>query len=60
MKELSINNFTTKLLSTLQMGPHIKITKKFTKKFGSKVTNRRYFDRKTGLDCLRAKKIPNF
>ena len=47
MKKLYINNFTTKLLSTLD--PYIKITKKFTKKFGNKVINRHYFHRKTGL-----------
>ena len=34
------------------MDPNRKITKKFTKKFGSKVTNRRYFHRKTGLKRL--------
>ena len=32
------------------MDPNIKITKKFTKKFGSKVINRQYFHRKTGLE----------
>ena len=47
MKKLSINNFTTKLLSTFYMDPYIKITKKFTKKFGSKVINRQYFHRKS-------------
>ena len=31
------------------MEPYINITKKFTKKFGSKVINRQYFHRKTGL-----------
>ena len=31
------------------MDPNRKITKKFTKKFGSKVINRQYFHRKTGL-----------
>jgi hypothetical protein len=31
------------------MDPYIKLTKKFTKKFGSKVINRQYFHRKTGL-----------
>ena len=36
MKKLSINNFTNKLLSTFQMDPNRKITKKFAKKFGSK------------------------
>ena len=34
------------------MDPYIKITKKFTKKFGSKVINRQYFHRRTGLECL--------
>ena len=29
------------------MDPYIKVTKKFTKKFGSKVINRQYFHRKT-------------
>ena len=45
MKKLSINNFTTKHLSTYLL--NIKITKKFTKKFGSKVINRQPFHRKT-------------
>ena len=31
------------------MDPNRKITKKFTKKFDSKVINRQYFHRKTGL-----------
>ena len=31
------------------MDPYIKITKKFTKKIGSKVINRQYFYRKTEL-----------
>ena len=39
MKKLSIDNFTTKLLSTVLMDRYIKITKKFTKKLGSKVIN---------------------
>ena len=34
------------------MDPYIKITKKFTKMFGSKVINRQYFHRKTGLKSL--------
>ena len=33
------------------MDPNRKITKKFTKKFGSKVINRQYFHRKTKLKC---------
>ena len=32
------------------MDPNRKITKKFTKKFDSKVINRQYFHRKTGLN----------
>ena len=32
------------------MDPNRKLTKKFTKKFGSKVINRHYFHRKTGLN----------
>ena len=32
------------------MDPNRKITKKFTKKFDSKVINRQYFHRKTGLE----------
>ena len=43
MKMLSINNFTTKLLSGLYIGVHLK----GTKKFGSKVINRQFFHRKT-------------
>ena len=31
------------------MDPNRKITKKFTKKFDSKVIDRQYFHRKTGL-----------
>ena len=46
MKKLSINNFINKLLKL----PFKWITKKFTKKFGSKVINRQYFHRKTGLE----------
>ena len=34
------------------MDPYIKITKKFTRKFVSKVINRQYFHRKTGLQFL--------
>ena len=32
------------------MDPNRKITKNFTKKFGSKVINKQYFHRKTGLE----------
>ena len=34
------------------MEPYIKITKKFTKKFGSKIINKKYFQRKTRLNYL--------
>ena len=34
------------------MDPNRKITKKFTKKFDSKVINRQYFHRKTGLETV--------
>ena len=34
------------------MDPNRKIIKKFTKKFDSKVINRQYFHRKTGLKTL--------
>ena len=34
------------------MDPNRKITKKFTKNFDSKVINRQYFHRKTGLDIM--------
>ena len=36
------------------MDPNRKITKKFTKKFDSKVINRQYFHRKTGLQFMRS------
>ena len=52
MKILSIIKFTTKVLSIKDYildGLQQKITKKFTKKFDSKVINRQYFHRKTGL-----------
>ena len=39
------------------MDPNRKITKKFTKKFDSKVINRQYFHRKTGLQSLSYQKI---
>ena len=43
MKKNSINKFTTKLLCTFYMDPYIKITKKFTKKFGSKVIKIQFY-----------------
>ena len=49
MKILSINNFTSKLLSKLLSDLYIGVHLKGTKKFGSKVINRQYFHRKTGL-----------
>ena len=42
MKILYINNFTTKILSDLSIGVHLKAVLD-TKKFGSKVNNRQYF-----------------
>ena len=50
MKILSINNFTTKLHSKLLSDLYIGVYSKGTKKFGSKVINRQYFHRKTGLE----------
>ena len=47
MKILSINNFTTKLLSKLLSDLYIGVHLNGTKKFGSKVINRQFFDRKT-------------
>ena len=47
MKILSINNFTTKLLSKLLSYLYIGVNLKGTKKFGSKVFNRQFLHRKT-------------
>ena len=41
--------FIRKYSLVLTLLPKFLILKKFTKKFGSKVINRQYFDRKTGL-----------
>ncbi len=49
MKILSINNFTTKLLSKLLSNLYIGVHLKGTKKFGSKVINRQFFHSKTGF-----------
>ena len=49
MKMLSINGFTTKLLSKLLSGLYMGVHLKGIKKFGSKVINRQHFHRKTGL-----------
>ena len=47
MKILSINDFTTKLLSKLLSNIYTVVHLKGTKKFGSKVINRQFFHRKT-------------
>ena len=47
MKILSINNFTTKLLSKLLSDLYIGVHLKGTKKFGIKVINRQFSHRKT-------------
>ena len=47
MKILSINDFTTKLLSKLLSDLYTGVHLKGTKKFGSKVINRQLFHRKT-------------
>ena len=50
MKILSAINFTVILLRIIDYQDHNRrITKKFTKKFDSKVINRQNFHRKTGL-----------
>ena len=45
MKILSINNFTTKLLSKLLSDLYIRVHLKGTKKLGNKVINRQFFHR---------------
>ena len=47
MKILSINKFTTKLLSKLLSDLYIGVYLKGTKKFGAKVIKRYFFHRKT-------------
>ena len=42
------------------MDPNRKITKKFTKKFDSKVINRQYFHRKTKLDSEKQQNRKNY
>ena len=52
MKILSIINFTTKLhlsKTTFEMDPNRKMTKKFTKKFDSKVINQQYLSKRLNL-----------
>jgi hypothetical protein len=62
MKILSINNFTTKLLSKLLSDLYIGVHLKGTKKFGSKVINGQFFHRKTVFHikyCLLLTLLPN-
>jgi hypothetical protein len=66
MKILSINIFAikllSKLLSDLSIGVHLKSSFD-TKKFGSKVSNRQYFNKKNSLlwkNCLLITLLPNF
>jgi hypothetical protein len=59
MKILSINNFTTKLLSKLLNDLYIEVHFKGTKKFGNKVINRQFFHRKTVFH-IRLLSIINF
>ena len=47
MKILSINDFTTKLLTKLLSDLYIGVHLKGARKFGSKVINRQLFHRKT-------------
>ena len=47
MKILSVNDFTTKLLSKLLSDLYTGVHLKGTKKFGSKLINRQFFHRKT-------------
>ena len=54
MKILSINDFTTELLSKLLSDLYIGVHLKGTKKLDSKVINRQYFHRKTGLETPKA------
>jgi hypothetical protein len=62
MKILSINNFTIKLLSKilsdLSIGVHLKSSFD-TKKFGSKVSNKQYFNMKNSLS-IKELSINNF
>ena len=63
MKILSINNFTIKLLSKLLTNLCIVVHLKGNKKFGSKVSNRQFFHRKTVFVlryCLLLTLLPNF
>ena len=63
MKILSINNFTTKLLSKLLSDLYIGVHLKGSKKFGSKVISRQLFHRKTVFNIkyyLLLTLLPNF
>ena len=59
IKILSINNFTTRLLSKLLSDLYIGVHLKGSKKFGSKVINRQFFHRKTVFH-MRILSIINF
>ena len=59
MKILSINSFSTKLLSKLFSDLYIGVHLKGTKKFGNNVTNRHIFHRKTVFH-MRILSIINF
>ena len=63
MKILSINNFTTKLLSKLFSDLYIGVDLKGTKKFGSKVIDRHFFIERLFFIwkyCLLLTLLPNF
>ena len=63
MKILSINSFSTKLLSKLFSDLYIGVHLKGTKKFGNNVTNRHIFHRKTVFHmkyCLLLTLLQNF
>ena len=63
MKILSINTLSTKLLSKLLSDLYIWVHLKGSKKFGSKVSNRQFFHRKTVFVlryCLLLTLLPNF
>ena len=47
MKILSINDFTTKVLTKLLSDLYVRVHLKGTKKFGNKIINRELFHRKT-------------
>ena len=59
MKILSINDFTTKLLTKLLSDLYIGVHLKGARKFGSKVINRQFFLRKTDFH-MKVLSIINF